>query len=188
MLASVFISQGVKAVTDPDSTSVQAEMLRDRIAPVLRRVAPDPIAERVPDDTAAWSRLRGIAQVLGGIGLSTGIGRRYGALVLAACNLQDLIATGSLGRKAFTDPDVLAKVALTGGVLLAAQDTEGRPGLGYRSRRSCGRSRSAGRTSGTADRTGKADTAARTASRTSARGARADVRAAATETKSRLAS
>lgn len=186
MLASVFISQGVKAVADPDSTSVQAEMLRDRIAPLLRRVAPDPIAERVPDETVTWARLRGVAQVLGGIGLSTGIGRRYGALVLAACNLQDLIATGSLGRKAFTDPDVLAKVALTGGVLLAAQDTEGRPGLGYRSHRACGRPQSAGRTSRTV---GKADRkAALKATRTSARGVRGDVRAAATETKSRLAS
>lgn len=186
MLASVFISQGVKAVTDPSSTSVQAEMLRDRVAPLLRRVAPDPIASRVPDDAAAWSRLRGVAQVLGGVGLSTGLGRRCGALVLAACNLQDLVATGGLGRKAFSDPEVLTKVALTGGVLLAAQDTEGRPGLGYRSRTACARTQAGGRTGRKATR--KASRTATRGTHKAGRGTRQDVRSATTETKSGLAS
>ncbi len=135
MLASVFISQGVKAVTDPSSTYAQGEMLRDRVSPLVRRVAPGSISSRLPEEVATWSRIRGAVEILGGLGLSTGIGRRGGALLLAAFNVQDLIATGSLRPRALADPDVLAKVALTGGALLAAQDTEGRPGLAYRTRK-----------------------------------------------------
>lgn len=132
MLASVFVSQGIKAVTDPSSTRAQAEMMRDRITPLLSRVAPASMVGMLPEDTLAWSRLRGIAQVVAAAGLSTGLGRRGSALVLAACNVQDLLATGRPVLRSLTSADGLAKVALTGGLLLAAQDTEGRPGLGYR--------------------------------------------------------
>jgi uncharacterized membrane protein YphA (DoxX/SURF4 family) len=131
MLASVFVSQGVKAVTDPSSTRAQAEQMRDRIAPLLSRVAPASVAGMVPEDTTTWARLRGVAQIIAGIGLSTGLGRRGSALVLAACNVQDMLA-GGFGPKALKDPQALGRIALTGGLLLAAQDTEGHPGLGYR--------------------------------------------------------
>ena len=131
MLASVFVSQGVKAVTDPSSTRAQAEMMRDRVAPLLSRVAPASVLGMIPEDTVTWARLRGLAQILAAVGLSTGIGRRGSALVLAACNVQDLLA-GRLGPRTLTDPGALGKIALTGGLLLAAQDTEGHPGLGYR--------------------------------------------------------
>lgn len=174
MLASIFISQGVKAVADPSSTVVQGEMLRDRVSPLVRRVAPDPIAARLPEGVAAWSRIRGVAEILGGLGLSTGIGRRGSALLLAACNVQDLLATGALRRTALSDPDVLTKVALTGSVLLAAQDTEGRPGIGYRSRKAGRRAAVEGRR-------------ARTAARRTARAARRGAGQVATELTSDLA-
>ena len=131
MLASVFVSQGVKAVTDPSSTRDQAEMMRDRVAPLLSRVAPASVLGMIPEDAVTWARLRGLAQILAAVGLSTGIGRRGSALVLATFNVQDLLA-GRFGPRTLTDPAALSKIALTGGLLLAAQDTEGHPGLGYR--------------------------------------------------------
>jgi len=132
MLASFFISQGVRVVTNPSSDRAQGEMMRDRIAPLLSKVAPDPVAELLPDDAATWSRIRGVAQVLAGVGLSTGLGRRGSALVLAACNVQDLLAARGSEHKSTKGGELLTRVALTGGLLLAAQDTEGRPSLGYR--------------------------------------------------------
>lgn len=145
MLASVFISQGVKAVTNPQSTRAQAEVLRDRVAPLLARVAPPSVAGMVPQDAVAWARLRGVAQVVAGIGLSTGLGRRGSAILLAAANVQDLLAKGRPSPKLLTDPDTLTRVALTGGLLLAAQDTEGRPGLGYRAHTASARVQKSGK-------------------------------------------
>lgn len=132
MLASVFVSRGVKAVTDPQSTRPQAEVMRDKVAPLLSRVAPASVAGMVPEDVVTWARLRGVAQIVAGLGLATGIGRRGSALLLAAANVQDLLSGGRIGPRKLTDPDTLSRVALTGGLLLAAQDTEGHPGLGYR--------------------------------------------------------
>ncbi|QGF24435.1 DoxX family protein [Raineyella fluvialis] len=180
MLAGVFISQGVKGVTDPGSTTAQGAMLRDRVAPFLRRVAPEPIASHLPEDAITWARIRGAAEVAAGIGLSTGLGRRWGALTLAAFTVQDLITAGG-GRKALKDPDLLTRIALTGGVLLAAQDTEGRPSLGYRSRVARGHLEAKGR---------KARKSVRKAERR-LEGAAKDtgkrIRTVATETKSGLA-
>lgn len=133
MLASVFVSQGVKGVSDPSSARAQGEMMRDRVAPLLSQVVPASVADRLPQDSVTWARLRGLGQIVAGLGLATGIGRRGAAVCLAAATVQDLIAGGK-GVRTLTDPDALGKVALAGGLLLAAQDTEGRPGLGYRTR------------------------------------------------------
>lgn len=131
MLASVFVSQGVKAVSDPSSVRAQGEMMRDRVAPLISRVAPPSLADRLPQDSVTWARLRGAGQIVAGLGLATGLGRRGAALCLAAATVQDLLAGGK-GLRMLSDPDTLGRVALTGGLLLAAQDTEGRPGIGYR--------------------------------------------------------
>lgn len=139
MLASVFVSQGIKAVIDPSVDRAQAEMMRDRVAPMLSQVAPASLAGMIPEDATTWARVRGVVKVLAAVGLSTGIGRRGAAAVLAACTVQDMVATGQLSRKGFAGGDTLGKVALTGGLLLAAQDTEGHPGLGYRAQKAGGK-------------------------------------------------
>lgn len=141
MLASYFIVNGVKAVRNPDPLVPAAEPVADRVVPMLKKYAPQQVATVIPEDTANLVRANGAAQVIGGLALASGKGRRLGALLLAG----SLVPT-TLARHPFwsrTDPDeraldrsqFLKNVSLLGSVLLAAGDTEGRPSLAYRAQR-----------------------------------------------------
>jgi uncharacterized membrane protein YphA (DoxX/SURF4 family) len=141
MLASYFIVNGVKAVRNPDPLVPAAEPVADRVVPLVKKYAPQQVATVIPEDTANLVRVNGAAQIVGGLALASGKGRRLGALLLAG----SLVPT-TLARHPFwsrTDPDeraldrsqFLKNVSLLGSVLLAAGDTEGRPSLAYRAQK-----------------------------------------------------
>ena len=90
MLASYFVSSGIKAIRDPESLVPAAEPLVDRVVPLVKEYTPEQVASFVPENTVTLVRVNGVAQVLGGAALATGKGRRLGALLLA----------GSLGARA----------------------------------------------------------------------------------------
>jgi hypothetical protein len=83
-------------------------------------------------------RLNGAAQILGGLALASGKGRRVGAVLLAG----SLVPTTLAGHSFWQEPDkptraaqriqFLKNLGLMGGLLLAAVDTEGQPGLAWR--------------------------------------------------------
>jgi len=136
MLASFFIVNGAKAAAKPASLVADAEPVARKIVPLAQRLAPASVASYVPEDTETLVRLSGVAQVLGGLGLATGIGRRPSSAILAASMIPHLMA--SLAGAGATPADkeharsiLLRNVALLGGVIIAARDTEGRPGLGW---------------------------------------------------------
>ena len=79
MLASYFVASGVKALRDPDSLVPAAEPLVDKIVPLAKQYAPDQVAGCIPEDTATLVRVNGALQVVGGLALATGKGRRLGA-------------------------------------------------------------------------------------------------------------
>ena len=141
MLASYFVAAGIKAIRDPESLVPAAEPLVDRVVPLVKEYSPEQVSGYVPENTVTLVRLTGISQVVGGAALATGRGRRLGALLLA----------GSLGPSTIAkhpfwtvqDPEqraqdrshFLKNVSLLGGVLIAAQDTEGKPSLAWRARK-----------------------------------------------------
>lgn len=138
MLASYFVVSGLKAVRDPDSLVPAAEPLVDGVVPKVQRFAPEQIASLVPTDAKTWVRINGVLELVGGIALATGKGRRLGAALLAL----SLVPT-TIGKYPFwsrSDPaeraadrdHFLKNVSLLGGVLIASRDTEGKPSLGYR--------------------------------------------------------
>lgn len=141
LLAGFFVVHGAKAVKNPDPFVEDAEGVAGKLSPLLHRVAPEQISARIPDDTRSLVRLNGAVQVLGGLALASGIGRRAGAGALAAA----LIPT-TLAEHAFwavkDDPEArnakfgqfLKNAALFGGLLIAAGDTEGRPGVAWRTK------------------------------------------------------
>jgi uncharacterized membrane protein YphA (DoxX/SURF4 family) len=141
MLASYFVAAGIKAIRDPESLVPAAEPLVDRVVPLVKEYAPEPVAGYVPENTVTLVRLNGITQVVGGAALATGRGRRLGALLLAGSLIPSTIAKHPFWT--VQDPDArsqdrshfLKNVSLLGGVLLAAQDTEGRPSLAWRARK-----------------------------------------------------
>jgi uncharacterized membrane protein YphA (DoxX/SURF4 family) len=138
MLASYFVSSGIKAVRHPELLVPAAEPVADRLVPMAKRYAPSQVAGYVPEDTTTLVRVNGAAQVLGGLALATGRGRRLGAVVLAASLVPSTLARhpfwtrDTAEEKAQDRSHFLKNVSLLGGVLLAANDTEGKPSLVWR--------------------------------------------------------
>ena len=138
MLASFFVVNGLKAFRDPEPLVAAAEPVAKTFVPLLERTLPPQAAAYLPEDTKGFVRLNGIVQVIGGISLATGIARRLGAGILALTMVPHLMASNprkaAAGQRDALVSILLRNVALTGGVLLAAQDTEGRPNLMWRAR------------------------------------------------------
>jgi uncharacterized membrane protein YphA (DoxX/SURF4 family) len=138
LLSSVFVMQGLNAVRNPEPLVPRAKPVADRIVPLVKKVAPAQIGDHVPEDTKNLVRLNGAAQVVGGLALATGNGRRLGATLLAA----SLVPTTLAGHRwwEIEDPTLrsqqrihfMKNLSLFGGLLLAAVDTEGQPGLAWR--------------------------------------------------------
>lgn len=136
MLASFFVVNGVNAVRKPDAYVAEAEPVTSKVLPLAQRVVPPTAAVHLPEDTRTWVRIVGGAQIAGGAMLATGIGRRCGAGILAASMVPHVAASNPLASQASERREMashlLRNVALLGGVLLAAFDTEGKPGIAWR--------------------------------------------------------
>ena len=136
MLASYFVVNGVKALRRSGQPSDEAIRWADSVMPVVKALLPGSAGDRLPSDAVEFARLHGTLQVVGGLSLATGLGRRLGATVLAATMVPQLVAENPLGGPKEDRPARLAatsaNVALMGGTLLAAQDTQGKPSLAWR--------------------------------------------------------
>jgi uncharacterized membrane protein YphA (DoxX/SURF4 family) len=141
MLASYFVSSGIKAIRDPESLVPAAEPLADRVVPLVKEYTPEQVASYVPENTVTLVRVFGLAQVLGGTALATGKGRRLGALLLAGTLVPSTIAKHPFWK--VQDPEeraqdrnhFLKNISLLGGVLIASADTEGKPSLAWRAQK-----------------------------------------------------
>ncbi len=128
LLASMFVVGGVDQVKHPGRKAETARPLVEKLAPRLG----------LPDDTELLVRANGVAMVTAGTMLALGRFPRTSAMVLAGTLLPTTVAAHQFWRE--DDPEVRAvqktqfftNLGLLGGVLLAAVDTEGKPGLAYR--------------------------------------------------------
>lgn len=138
MLASFFVVNGVKALRDPEPLADATEPIAKAFLPLAEKTLPAQAVAYLPEDAKGLVRLSGLAQVVGGLSLATGIGRRFGAAALTLSMVPHLLATNPFTSEAEdAEPGkgiFLRNLALTGGVLLAAQDTEGRPNLAWRAK------------------------------------------------------
>lgn len=137
MLASFFVVNGAKAAAKPDALVADAEPIARKVVPLAQRVAPPSVANYIPEDTKTLVRATGAAQVLGGLGLATGLGRRFGATLLSASMVPHVIASrpdksASADEKTAARSVALRNVALLGAALIASQDTQGKPSIGWR--------------------------------------------------------
>jgi uncharacterized membrane protein YphA (DoxX/SURF4 family) len=138
LLSTIFIVQGVNAVRNPEPLVPKAQPVTDRLVPMVKKVAPPQIGDRIPETTAGMVRLNGAAQVLGGLALASGRARRPAAALLAAL----LVPTTVAGHPFWSEKDKDARnlqriqfmknLSLLGGLMLAAVDTEGKPGVAWR--------------------------------------------------------
>lgn len=132
MLASYFVVNGVQALIKPDEHTELAEPAL-ALAPKLREALPEAARGYIPGDAVSMTRCLATAQVVGGLSLATGVGRRLGAVALAA-TIAPSVVVAKPWRQSVDKAQLGTEVALLGGVLLAAVDTEGKPGLSWRLR------------------------------------------------------
>lgn len=151
-LAGIFVVRGARTLKDPDPVVPAAKPVTDRVVPKLKRFAPPAVAERIPENTRTLVRVNAALHLLGGLSLLTRY-RRAGALVLAG----SLVPTTMAGHAFWEEEDAqqrsaqqehfLKNLGLAGGLLLAAVDTEGKPGLVWRVQHGAKRARQASRQS-----------------------------------------
>ena len=138
MLASMFVVGGIDAIRNAEALVDRSKPVIDKLVPLVQRTAPQ---LPIPTDPKSLVRLNGAAQVVAGLALATGRSPRLSALVLAA----SMVPTTVAGHRFWDADDPSAKatqrtmffknVSMTGGLVLAAVDTQGRPGLAWRARR-----------------------------------------------------
>ena len=166
MLASIFVISGVRVLMDPDSKVPAAKRVTDKVGPQIAK-----IDSRIPHDARSLVRAKAAADVVAGVLLASGKATRPAAAVLAA----NLVPTTFAGHPFWTLPKpertqhethFLKNVAMLGGLLLAAADTEGKPSIGYLTSHAVGRSqRSVKRAVRTAKREAKIATRSAAAAR-----------------------
>jgi putative oxidoreductase len=140
MLSAIFVSSGVKVLLSPESRAASASRVTERAKPLLERIDP-----RLPTDAVTLTRIKAGSDVLAGLLLASGHLTRPAAALLAAT----LVPTTIAGHPFWSVPkeertaqqtQFLKNLGLLGGLLLAAADTEGRPGLKYRTTHAVDRS------------------------------------------------
>jgi putative oxidoreductase len=131
LLASIFISGGIDALRNPASKVPAAEDVAPSIAARL---------PYLPEDPEALVKINAAVQVGAGVLLALGRFPRSASTLLAA----SLIPTTAAGHRFWEEDDPVRRsqqqihffknAGLLGGLILAAVDTEGRPGLAWRAR------------------------------------------------------
>jgi putative oxidoreductase len=131
LLAAIFVRSGWDAFNNPDRHVETAKSVTDRLAPTLDAMG-------LPTDTRTLVRLNGAAQMAGGVLLATSTAVRPAALTLIGSLVpttiagHDFWAADDPGQKATHRIQFMKNLALIGGLLLAVVDTEGRPGVAWR--------------------------------------------------------
>ncbi len=136
LLASMFLVGGVNALRNADKLAARAKPILDRVAPLVKQ-SPLPI----PADPETLVRLNGAVHVTAGLALATGRAPRISSAVLAAT----LVPTTLGGHRFWEEQDPMVRtqqrlnffknVSMLGGLLIAAGDTDGKPGVAWRARR-----------------------------------------------------
>lgn len=129
MLASIFISEGIDALRDPTSK-----------IPAAEDVAPSFVAKLpyLPEDPEQLAKINAAVQIGAGALLALGRFPRLSSIMLAASILPTTIAGHRFwkerdpGSRKQQQVHFFKDVGLLGGLMLAAVDTEGRPGLAWR--------------------------------------------------------
>ena len=144
MVASTFIMGAVNTLRNTEQAAQRAKPVADQIATTAQRVAP---SVPIPTDPKTLVRINAGLQIGASLGLATGRAPRLCATLLAA----SLVPTTAAGHRFWEESDQVARsnqrthffknVSMLGGLLLAAVDTEGKPGLAWRARHTVGEAR-----------------------------------------------
>jgi uncharacterized membrane protein YphA (DoxX/SURF4 family) len=132
MLASIFVVSGIRILLDPDSKAEAAKRVTERVGPLIEKLDP-----RLPSDTRSLVLIKAGSDVAAGLLLAGGRFTRPAAAVLAAGLIPTTFAAHPFWElpkpeRTAHQTHFLKNLGLLGGLLLAAADTQGKPGLKYR--------------------------------------------------------
>lgn len=135
MLASVFLVGAVNALKSVSAPATKAEPVTAKLVPLIRRAGVP-----VPEDPETLVRINAGVQIGAGLALATGRAPRLSAAVLAA----SLAPTTAAGHRFWEVDDPTQRtqqklhffknLSILGGLIIAAGDTEGKPGVAWRAR------------------------------------------------------
>jgi uncharacterized membrane protein YphA (DoxX/SURF4 family) len=135
MLASIFVVGAATALKNTSGPAAKADPVTSRLVPLARKAGIP-----LPEDPETLVKLNAGVQIGAGLALATGRMPRLSAAVLAG----SLIPTTAAGHRFWEHDDDATRtqqrlhffknVALVGGLIIAAGDTEGRPGVAWRAR------------------------------------------------------
>jgi len=135
MLASIFVVGAVAALKNTSASAAKAAPVTDKVVPLAQKAGLP-----IPQDPETLVRINAGVQIAAGLALATGRAPRLSAAVLAA----SLIPTTAAGHRFWELEDPAQRgqqrlhffknVSVVGGLIIAAGDTEGRPGVAWRAR------------------------------------------------------
>ena len=138
MLSSIFLVGGANSLRNAPALAAKAQPVTDKVLPLAHKVVPQ---LPIPDDPALLVRINGATQIAAGLALATGRAPRLSAAILGAT----LIPTTAAGHRFWAVDDKAERkqqqlhffknVSLLGALVIAAGDTEGKPGVAWRARR-----------------------------------------------------
>lgn len=141
MLASTFVFGGVQALKNTPALAAKSKPVNDSVRGIVAKVAPQ---VKVPADDKTLVRINAGVQILAGLGLATNRVPRLSALALAT----SVVPTTAAGHPFWTEKDKTARatqqsqffknLSMLGGLVLAAVDTNGKPGVAWRATRAVG--------------------------------------------------
>ena len=136
MLASIFVVGATHALRNPSVPASKAAPVTDKIVPLAKKAGIP-----LPENPETLVRINAGVQIAAALALATGRAPRLSAAVLAA----SLIPTTAAGHRFWEVDDPAQRtqqrlhffknVSLIGGLIIAAGDTDGKPGVAWRTRR-----------------------------------------------------
>ncbi|MDN4174267.1 DoxX family membrane protein [Nocardioides sp. SOB77] len=138
MLASVFVVGATNALKNSDALASKAEPVTDTLVGTIKKAAPQ---VPLPDDPQTLVRINAAVQLVAAAALATGRAPRTSAAVLAASLAPTTLAghrfweAGDPAERKQHQLHFFKNVSVLGGLIIAAGDTEGRPGVAWRARR-----------------------------------------------------
>lgn len=138
MLASMFVAGAITALKNTEQSAARAKKVTDRVVPLLQKAVP---SAPIPTDPQTLVRINAGIQLGAAAMLASGKVPRISSAVLAGSLVPTTLAGHAFWEE--TDPATKASqrlqffknVSAMGGLMLAAVDTEGKPGVAWRTQR-----------------------------------------------------
>ena len=135
MLASIFVVGAATALKNTAGPAAKADPVTSRLVPLAKKAGIP-----LPENPETLVKINAGVQVAAGLALATGRAPRLSAAVLAA----SLVPTTAAGHRFWEYDDATQRtqqrlhffknVALVGGLIIAAGDTDGKPGVAWRAK------------------------------------------------------